>query len=50
MVGEGSSWSSPDLGGVVGGGMWVVVNCRGGWWATMFVIWRHGTGDSSEKS
>ena len=34
---------------VVGGGMWAVVNRRGGW-ATTFVVWQCGTGDSSENS
>ena len=47
VVREGSSGRPQML--VVGGGMWAVVDRRGGW-ATTFVVWQHGTGDSSENS
>jgi hypothetical protein len=47
VVREGSSGRSQIL--VVGGGMWAVVDRRGGW-ATTFVVWQCGTGDSSENS
>ena len=47
VVPEGSSGHPQIL--VVGGGMWAVVDRRGGW-ATTFVVWQRGTGDSSENS
>ena len=47
VVPEGSSGRPQIL--VVGGGMWAVVDRRGGW-ATTFVVWQRGTGDSSENS
>ena len=47
VVREGSSGRPQIL--VVSGGMWAVVDRRGGW-ATTFVVWQHGTGDSSENS
>ena len=47
VVCKGSSGRPQIL--VVGGGMWAVVDRQGGW-ATTFVVWQHGTGDSSENS
>ena len=47
VVPEGSSGRPQIL--VVGGGMWAVIDRRGGW-ATTFVVWQHDTGDSSENS
>ena len=47
VVPKGSSGRPQIL--VVGGGMWAVVDRRGEW-ATTFVVWQRGTGDSSENS
>ena len=47
VVPEGSSGRPQIL--VVGGGMWAVIDRRGEW-ATTFVVWQRGTGDSSENS
>ena len=47
IVCKGSS-GRPQI-SVVGGGMWAVVDHRGGW-ATTFIVWQRGTGDSSENS
>ena len=47
VVHKGSSGHPQIL--VVGGGRWAVVDRQGGW-ATTFVVWQRGTGDSSENS